>query len=216
MAAGAVLYLIVWSVPVIYPRIPHWAQLACYWIGWLTWGMVVVDYAVRLYLAKDRKRFFLTNLISLAVVVAPPLRLLRLFSMLLLIHRRAAAQLRGRVLIYALGGAALVIYCGAVAVLEVERGAPSATITSFGSALWWAIATITTVGYGDTYPVTGFGRAIASVVMIAGIGVFGALTATLSSWLTSTVSADEQAAEAQMLTEIRELKTQIANLNPDS
>jgi len=79
--------------------------------------------------------------------------------------------------------AALVVYLGAAAVLDAEREAPDANITSFGDALWWACSTITTVGYGDRYPVTTAGRLVAVVVMFVGIALLGVLTAGLAAWL---------------------------------
>src|SRR5215469_8712238 len=62
----------------------------------------------------------------------------------------------------------------------VLRGNPHANITNLGDAFWWAVVTIATVGYGDYYPVTAVGRAIAVIVMFAGIGIFVLLVGTLS------------------------------------
>jgi voltage-gated potassium channel len=76
---------------------------------------------------------------------------------------------------------------GAVAVLDAEQNAPGANITSFGDALWWACTTVTTVGYGDRYPVTTEGRMIAVVLMVVGIGVVGAVTASVAAWMVSRV-----------------------------
>ena len=64
----------------------------------------------------------------------------------------------------------------------MEHDAPGANITTLGTAFWWAIVTTTTVGYGDTYPVTQAGRVIASVIMLVGIGLIGTVSATVASW----------------------------------
>jgi voltage-gated potassium channel len=69
-------------------------------------------------------------------------------------------------------------------VLQAESHADDANITTGGDAVWWAIVTITTVGYGDTYPVTAFGRVVAVFVMVAGVGII----ASLASILTSIIS----------------------------
>jgi voltage-gated potassium channel len=64
----------------------------------------------------------------------------------------------------------------------VERGQPGATIQSVGDGLWWAITTLTTVGYGDIYPTTTEGRFIAVGLMVSGICVLGVISATVAAW----------------------------------
>jgi voltage-gated potassium channel len=71
---------------------------------------------------------------------------------------------------------------GAAVELAFEQHAPGATIHGFGDALWWAIVTVTTVGYGDTAPVTAGGRGVAVVLMLTGIGLVGVLSATVASY----------------------------------
>ena len=77
----------------------------------------------------------------------------------------------------------LILYTAALSVLEAERYAEGANITNFLDALWWAIASVTTVGYGDRFPVTADGRLIATFLMVIGIGLFSALTALLAAWV---------------------------------
>lgn len=93
--------------------------------------------------------------------------------------------------------------------LEAERGSPEATISTFGDALWWGLATITTVGYGDMYPVTGLGRLIAAVLMIGGVSVVGILTASFASWLIESVKTDSEVRNAELLEAIVELREEI-------
>ncbi len=101
---------------------------------------------------------------------------------------------RGSVFTVALATFTLVMF-GSVAILNVEGEVPGATIQSASDALWWAFVTVTTVGYGDYYPVTDIGRVVAALLMAAGVGLFGTLTAYLANaWLSqqrSSVEADD-------------------------
>lgn len=77
----------------------------------------------------------------------------------------------------------VVLTVSSVVILQVETRSPDANITTGGDALWWAIVTITTVGYGDFYPVTSLGRQVAVVVMFSGVAIIGALASILASLL---------------------------------
>jgi voltage-gated potassium channel len=92
--------------------------------------------------------------------------------------------------------AGMVLSTASIIVLEAESGAKGANITTGGDAIWWGIVTITTVGYGDYYPVTALGRLTAVFVMFAGIGIIGALASILASLLVSPSSTDEPEPEA--------------------
>ncbi|MFN8621445.1 MAG: ion transporter [Chloroflexota bacterium] len=92
----------------------------------------------------------------------------------------------------------VVLSISSVLVLQFELASPEANITTGGDAIWWAIVTITTVGYGDHYPVTPLGRIDGVFVMFAGIGVIGALASLLSNLLLAPATApgdEEEAAE---------------------
>jgi voltage-gated potassium channel len=88
----------------------------------------------------------------------------------------------------------IVLVLASVLVLQAESKAPDANITSGGGALWWAIVTITTVGYGDEYPVTAMGRIVAAFVMFAGIGIIGSLASILASVLVTSDDDEDGAA----------------------
>ena len=74
----------------------------------------------------------------------------------------------------------LLIIFSSIAILQVENSAQS-NIKTAEDAIWWAYVTVTTVGYGDTYPVTTEGRIIAAILMTAGVGLFGTFTAFVAS-----------------------------------
>jgi voltage-gated potassium channel len=101
------------------------------------------------------------------------------------------------------------VYVGALAILQAERPDPGADIKSFGQAVWWAITTVTTVGYGDLSPVTTTGRVIAAPLMVGGISLVGVVTATLASWLVQRVAAEDTASQAATAAHIEELRAEI-------
>jgi voltage-gated potassium channel len=93
--------------------------------------------------------------------------------------------------------AGMVLSAASILVLQVESTAPGANITTGGEAIWWGIVTITTVGYGDYYPVTTLGRLTAVIVMFAGIGIIGALASILASLLVSPSAPEERPPDAR-------------------
>ena len=184
----------------------------------ITWGSYVVfavDYLIRLAMATQRWRWFYRHLFDLAIVLLPllrPLRLIRLVILLSVLHRAVGNAIRGRVIIYTVSAAVLLVFVASLAVLDTERHAPDAQITSFGEALWWSITTITTVGYGDLTPVTTTGRVIAVLLMIGGISLVGSITATLASWIVQRVADEQSADEAVTTAHINRLLGEIDQL----
>ena len=75
----------------------------------------------------------------------------------------------------------LVLEFGSLEILHIEQNAPGANITSASDALWYVIVTISTVGYGDRYPVTNDGRIVGSLIIIVGVGIFGTFTGYLAN-----------------------------------
>jgi voltage-gated potassium channel len=97
-----------------------------------------------------------------------------------------------------------IVLLGGTGAWLVERGAPAdqIKIKSWGDGLWWALTTLTTVGYGDNVPVTLAGRLIAAAVMIAGVAVLGGVAAAVALVVARAVAAAEEqtlAAEAESL-----------------
>ena len=99
-----------------------------------------------------------------------------------------------------------IVFAGAGLEVYFERNAVGPTaIHSYGDALWWAIVTVTTVGYGDKIPATGAGRVVATGLMLTGIGLVGALTATIASFFVQEQHSAELAEIKAQLQEIRDL-----------
>lgn len=182
---------------------------------WATWAVFAVDYVARLLLARNRWHFFLHHLLDFAMVALPilrPLRLLRLITLLSLLQRAAGTRLRGQVAVYVIGSTTVLVGVASLAMLEAERSVPGASITSYGQALWWAVVTITTVGYGDKVPVSDTGHFIAVALMIAGIALLGTVTAWLASWLVDKVADDKAESDAVTKAELAALTMEVAGL----
>ncbi len=110
------------------------------------------------------------------------------------------------------GVAFVMVLFSTTLMLEAERHAPDATIKTGGDALWWALTTVTTVGYGDTYPVTGEGRVIAAVLMLVGIALFGSMSAIITSKL---ILPKETRDHEEMRREVRALHAEIKELREE-
>lgn len=168
------------------------------------WAAFAVDYFTRLYLALDRREYVKRNILDLVIVVVPflrPLRALRLLRLLRVVTLGALVQkrvtsLHARVTSYVATTALVVTVVAGIGVYEAERRASGGNIKTPVDGLWWAVTTMTTVGYGDRYPVTTEGRLIALGLMVVGIALLGVITASIAAWFVGrsrevAVSEDE-------------------------
>lgn len=213
LIVAAVVFLAAYSLQVLAPQHILAGPAEVLILG--VWFIFTVDYVVRFGLAPERWRWFFRHLHELAMVLLPalrPLRLLRLITVISVLQNAAGNALRGRVITYVIGSSVLLVYVSTLAMLDAERGAQDATISSFGEALWWAVVTITTVGYGDYAPVTPLGRMIATGLMMGGIALVGVVTATLASWLVEKVSEEEQRSVHETAQALESLRLEIAAL----
>lgn len=215
LTATALLFLAAYAWPIIDDDLAAPWPLVCGIVAGLCWGLFAVDYGIRLWLSEDRRAFVRSRWLDLAVITLPllrPLRLLRLVTLLSVLNRHAGSTLRGRVVLYTVGATALLMFVAALAVLDAERGAPDANIDGFGDALWWSFATVTTVGYGDRFPVTGTGRVVAAGLMLTGIALLGVITATFASWLVDRVRQIGEEQEGVTRRDIEALTAEVARL----
>lgn len=135
------------------------------------------------------------------------LRSAKLLTELIVLRRQESALLSAALI------SVLLVVFSAIAILQLEDS-PTSNIHSAGDALWWSVTTITTVGYGDLYPVTGEGRLLASVLMIAGVGLFGALSGLVASLLLRPADNRQEADIEALHAEIQALRIQLAAPNP--
>lgn len=229
LTALAVLFLAVYAVQVLArpTAVAHTALEVVLTTIWVVFGL---DYLVRIGLAHRRWRFVRTHLLDLAILLLPmfrQLRALRVITVISVLNRQLRDDVRGRVVVYVAATVTLVGFVAALAVLEAERDVEGATITTFGDALWWTITTISTVGYGDRYPITVEGRIVAGALMVAGIALLGVVTASIASWFVENlrrveaevteeiedVAEDVERTEVQLAAVLAELRTISARLD---
>lgn len=153
------------------------------------------DFLFRILTAKSRTHYFFRNWGWADLLASIPalriLRLFRIFKAYRLLHKYGARNILARlkkhraesVLYIVIFCVLVVIESGAFLVLIAERSSPDANIRTASDAMWWVYVTITTVGYGDHYPVTNAGRMVGIMVMTMGVGLFGTLAGFIANKL---------------------------------
>ncbi|HEX3793783.1 MAG TPA: ion channel [Acidimicrobiales bacterium] len=186
------------------------------------WLVVVVECLVRYLVAPNRSSYFAGRRIEPAMVIVPLFQVWRLPG----VERvdvlwaegveRFIAILRHRSLFRVLLAAVGLLFLGAWLVVLFENHAAGSNIHNYGDALWWAVVTVTTVGYGDRFPVSGGGRIVAVVLMMVGIGLIGVLTATVASFFvqehTDANKAQLQAAHEDLGDRLRDIDARLARM----
>ncbi len=182
----SLLYTFTYVVPIYFYPLQHsWVEIFR-WSNYFIWALFLFDYLAQFYLTTNRKKFFKTHFVELFLVVVPFFRPLRGLRALLFTSkasfRNKKAYIKSIPILIGVTTILMILIMGA-AVLEIERFAPGSHITSSSDAIWWALVTVTTIGYGDVYPVTDEGRVVAAVLIVFGIAMISALTASFAAWI---------------------------------
>lgn len=184
-------YLLIYSIQVLAP-LDQYLYDALENLSTVIYVIFVIDLVLRviaagreLFTVAGLFKFLKENWLAIAATLLPAFRSLRVLRVLLVLRGLSPFLKTRSSRVGMVVGISfpLVLYTAALSVYEAEAGADGANITSFSDAIWWAFASVTTVGYGDKFPVTADGRFIATFLMVIGIGLFSSLTALLAAWV---------------------------------
>ena len=169
----------------------------------------LADFTYRIFTAPSASAYFFKHFgwaDLLASLPFPQLKILRVFRLVRVYRllKKVGVRAIGRALIKDRAGSALyvlllmgilVLEFGSLIILAFEENAPGANITTASDAIWYTIVTISTVGYGDQYPVSQLGRITGTVIIVVGVGIFGTFTGYLANFFLSPKPEDAAAPE---------------------
>jgi voltage-gated potassium channel len=215
---GLSVYAVVALLIDLVVKLPPHASRMIQYFDFVVCGLFLLDFAVQFYRAESKLQYMKTGWIDLlaSIPTVDVLRWGRLLRVLRIL--RVLRAVRGGYKVWSLlfanrgnatGSATITILLllafSTISILIVEQG-PDANIKTPEDALWWSFTTVTTVGYGDRYPISSEGRVIAVILMLAGIGLLGSFTALIASYFLGSQEAEDEARE---LAEFRMLEVKL-------
>jgi voltage-gated potassium channel len=181
----ALVFLMAYSYPAFVSEVSPKIQSLIDIAQWICWGAFVLDLLLGIANAKSKKEYLLKHPLEIASSLLPflrPLRLMRVISFGGLAIQKVAIGRQFAITLKVAITTLFVAYISAVQITISERMVEGSNIKNFGDGLWWAMTTVTTVGYGDKFPVTAEGRILAVALMIMGISLVGVITASVAAW----------------------------------
>jgi voltage-gated potassium channel len=181
----ALAFLVAFSYPAFVNPVPSSTQTLLNIVQWVSWVAFATDLIYGLINAKSKKQYLKKHPLEVAAVLLPflrPLSLMRVISFGGLAIQKVAIGRQFAITIKVFLASIFVAYISAVQMTITERAVEGSNIKNFGDGIWWAITTVTTVGYGDRYPTTTEGRFLAVALMIMGISLMGVITASVAAW----------------------------------
>lgn len=181
----ALIYLAAFSFPAFVTEISLSTQNRLDIVQWATWALFALDLVIGIWKSDDKKAYLKAHPLEILTVALPflrPLRLLRVVSFGALVIQKVAVGKQIAITFKVFLFSILIAYIAAVQITITERDVPNSNIKSFGDGLWWAVTTVTTVGYGDRFPTTSVGRVLAVGLMLVGISLMGVITASVAAW----------------------------------
>jgi voltage-gated potassium channel len=180
----ALAFLFAYSYPAFNELVNDSTQAKLDLIQWVSWIAFALDLLFGVVRSKNKAQYLKNHPLEILAVALPflrPLRLLRFVSFGTLVLERVNMGKSIGISLKVIATALFLTYLAGIEITMAERGQPESTINHVGDGFWWAITTLTTVGYGDIYPTTTEGRFIAVGLMISGICVLGVISATVAA-----------------------------------
>lgn len=181
----AIAFLFAFSYPAFVDPISASTQQVLNLIQGVIWVAFAADLIAGIMTATDKKTYLKRHPLEIAAVLLPflrPLRLMRVISLGGLAIQKVAIGRQFGIMIKVFITSIFLAYIAAVQITITERDVEGSNIQSFSDGLWWAVTTVTTVGYGDAFPITTEGRLLAIVLMLTGISLMGVITASVAAW----------------------------------
>lgn len=191
----AVVYLAAFSYPAFVSEISISDQDKLEIVQWVTWIIFALDLILGIWKAPNKGKYLKTHPLEIVSVALPflrPLRLLRVVSFGALVIQKIAVGKQLAITLKVFLFSILIAYIAAVQITITERDVANSNIKSFGDGLWWAVTTVTTVGYGDKFPTTSLGRFLAVGLMLVGISLMGVITASVAAWFVKMSQEDSE------------------------
>lgn len=151
----------------------------------IVWAYFVCDLIVLFLASPSFGAFVRGNFLAIISTALPFLRVFRVFRLVLAIramHSLSTTRATSSAIVL-IAALPLIWYLGAVSVLDFESANQLSSIKNLDDALWWSVSTLTTVGYGDIYPLTFGGRVVAACLMVSGVGLFSAAAGLIAGWV---------------------------------
>ena len=181
----ALAFLVAFSYPAFVDPVTSSTQTFLDVVKWVSWFAFAVDLLLGIIKAENKTSYLKRHPLEIASVLLPflrPLRLMRVISFGGLALQKIAVGRQFAITVKVAITTLFVSYIAAVQITITERVVEGSNIKNFSDGLWWAITTVTTVGYGDRYPTTTEGRLLAVLLMFMGISLVGVITANVAAW----------------------------------
>lgn len=207
-----VIFLAGYAWPIINPNLSPVLHSLCTWSLVVIWVFFALDYFARLSMADDKRIFVRKNfldLIAVALPFLPLLRAIRALAAVTVISRRNRGSRSQQITTSVVTLAFATWFVAGLAVTEAERHIEGSNIQGVGDGWWWAITTMATVGYGDTFPISTQGRIVGTALMVMGVALLGTITASIAANFNGTQNSNLEADELKSLDNEKQLSAKL-------